>query len=152
MNPIKLGQRIRRIDDYRIYKAIPGHTAEKAWRVLTNYKESSDFLTKAIQYSPLGASLLASMVPVARNGALSGFHKGHSTHAQRVWTMTWLGFGSLGSFLNLNWRTARFATGGVWGIENFLNFVIFGYAAPAIGGFVVVGQMLRSYGTCITVS
>jgi hypothetical protein len=26
------------------------------------------------------------------------------------------------------------------------------FAAPAIGGFIVVGQMLNAYGTCISVS
>jgi hypothetical protein len=107
-NPIKWDKSSRQSDDYRIDEASPGDPAERAWRVLSNHEEGSDFLTKASDYLSIGASLLATMVPVAINGALSRFHKGHSTYDQRVWTMTWLGFGSLGSiFLEIDWRPVR---------------------------------------------
>ncbi|CZR56266.1 uncharacterized protein PAC_06154 [Phialocephala subalpina] len=161
-NPIKWDESSRQSDDYQIYEAIPGHTAERAWWVFTNHEEDSDLLTNASHYLEFGASLLATVVPVAINGALSRFHKGHSTHAQRVWTMTWLGFGSLGSiFLVAGWgaaklvmeRVRRRGGGDFRALDKiFYKVAIFCYAAPAIGGFVVVGQMLRSYGTCITVS
>jgi hypothetical protein len=108
-------------------------------------------------------TLLATVIPLAINGALSRFQKGHSTHAQRVWTITWLCFGALAPFLLLNMtrvalvvlspitvrqelRRVRSALA----IVLYLLFLV--CAVPAIGGFVVVGQMLKSYGTCINVS
>lgn len=38
---------------------------------------------------------------------------------------------------------------GLEGVNLILMHALAGYAAPAIGGFVVVGQMLQQYGICI---
>ena len=85
-------------------------------------------------------------IPFAVIGGLTSFDAGSSsTHAQRVWTMTWLTFG---------------ATLGTTGIppdvmviptSAFLFVGLMIYSAPAVGGLVVVGQMLSSYGTCVKV-
>jgi hypothetical protein len=215
---VRCGESRRQYDDYRIFEAIPSNTPESAWIVLTNYH--SDCVSRLSVFLIYIAFLLVTVVPLAINGALSKFHKGHSTHAQRVWTMMWLGFGSLGLFLqNMNIRTGRpfrylgltllhedwrmmerfkslgsgsyaFLSGSeisenarlprtlglfLLGIsskcrknypkiswkssdempissEVIFHAYLFLYAAPAIGGFVVVGQMLRSHGICVTVS
>ena len=94
-------------------------------------------------------------IPIAIIGIWTRFRAGKSTEAQRVWTMMWLVMGSfygplfdvffardhsfqhLSSFMQLCCPSWIFPVG-------------FG-AIPAIGGFVVVAQMLRSYGTCIEV-
>lgn len=89
-------------------------------------------------------------------GGLSRFHKGSSTLAEQVWTMMWLGFGILFAFgivqeeLEegiLNHRPSR-APSQIWNSfsEDIFSYILVG--VPAIGGFVVVGQMINSYGTC----
>ncbi|PMD63727.1 uncharacterized protein K444DRAFT_715763 [Hyaloscypha bicolor E] len=100
-------------------------------------------------------SFLATLVPVAIIGGLSKFHRGHSTHAQRVWIMTWLSFGAIGPFILIIISLIKLdrKKGESW-ITVIIGsaYIILFYAAPAIGGFVVIGQMLRSFGTCITIS
>lgn len=84
------------------------------------------------------ASIYIMAISIAINGALSKFKPGHSTLAQRVWTMTWLAFGIMfgpGALLS---ETRKFN-------ETGLLF----YCAPSIGGFIVIGQMLMEYGYCI---
>jgi hypothetical protein len=104
-------------------------------------------------------------------GGLSGFRNGASTRAQRVWTMTWFIFGCMMGFsihllrvfpdldvdLDLDSNSnsdsdsdsrKRTRAGNIIGACAF--FVV--YSAPAIGGFVVVGQMLKAYGSCLTLN
>ena len=86
----------------------------------------------------LFAGLIIGLSPIAINGGLSHFNAGHSTIAQRVWTMTWLAFGW---FMGQSYD------------ENLSYKLLFSaiYSAPAIGGFVVVAQMLMSYGRCVDI-
>ena len=85
------------------------------------------------------ASIIVGSIPIAINAGLSHFRRGHSTIAQRAWTMTWLAFGvCLGNYVSL--MVADKMTG-------FFRLTM--YFVPAIGGFVVVAQMLMSYGSCI---
>ena len=84
------------------------------------------------------AGLIIGLSPIAINGGLSHFNAGHSTIAQRVWTMTWLAFGwyiGIGFDLTLSY-------------ELWVSAI---YSTPAIGGFVVVAQMLMSYGRCVEI-
>ena len=85
--------------------------------------------------------------------ALSNFTGQQSTLAQRAWTLTWLIAGCLvGASIYSAGGTASL----VWGGSNVtpmrLRLVVFLYmvicGAPAIGGFVVVSQMLKAYGIC----
>ena len=92
------------------------------------------------------------LVSVAINGALSHFHAGDSTHAQRVWTMTWLAVGifygtsePIFDILDAYDRRYRLS------VIGRLQMLLFG-CGPAFGGFVVVGQMLVNYGRCIQIS
>lgn len=108
---------------------------------------------------PLGVVVFALIMvipglPIVVVGALSHFRKGVlSTHAQRVWTMTWLAFGIFvgpavdtfrslidDNYVGIGWRLYFAVSVGLF------------YGAPAVGGFVVVAQMLLAYGVCIRIS
>jgi hypothetical protein len=76
--------------------------------------------------------VIAMAAPYAIIGGISGFQDGESTRAQRGWTISWLVFGQV--------------FGGLLGPREYF-FLPWG--APAIGGFVVVGQMIMADGVCI---
>ncbi|KAI9857955.1 MAG: hypothetical protein M1813_007924 [Trichoglossum hirsutum] len=88
------------------------------------------------------ASTLLGATPLAIIGGMTHFEAGHSTLAQRVWTMAWLCIPILLGPIGYNIIRSD-------GNQVF-RFVIAGlvqYGVPAIGGFIVVGQMLKEYGT-----
>ena len=92
-------------------------------------------------------------IPLAVIGGMTHFHQGHSTRAQRAWTMTWLACNlSLGPLLDWGFDpTHRPPNMSKRGKEVFKWYpILFAvlYAVPAIGGFVTVGQMLWEYGSC----
>ena len=94
----------------------------------------------------LWANIFVGSIPIAINGGLSHFGIGHSTIAQRAWTMTWLAFGLyFGLYVSV---------GGLLFGDSIMNvpLTMTMCFVPAIGGFVVVAQMLMSYGRCIEVS
>ncbi|MCJ1240753.1 hypothetical protein MMC14_008757 [Varicellaria rhodocarpa] len=106
-------------------------------------KISKDPETQSLRY--FYESFFVGSIAIAIVGGLSKFRAGHSTKVQRVWTMIWLVFGivfgpipsikngSFGDlFITIHWNSLL-------------------YSAPAIGGFVVVAQMLREYGDCIKI-
>ena len=137
-------------------------------------------------YLTIFLRLLVGLISLAINGVLTRFKAGNSTHAQRVWTMTWLAFGILGGALShttkdvkdpvdVRQRSVSRIAGplgvdagqrsvsriaGPLGVEVrpvkvsqsywFFTFVIV-YGAVAIGGLVVVCQMLLHYGNCIQI-
>jgi hypothetical protein len=111
--------------------------------------------------------VLAAM-PLVVIGALSRFSPGSSTLPQRVWTMTWLVFGftigpsvesAVDTVLQQRSRISRFGRSrqssifGIFYLADLLGIIvgIGAYAAPAIGGFVVVGQMFYQYGVCFEI-
>jgi hypothetical protein len=110
------------------------------------------------------ATLISSM-PIAVIGGMTRFHANSSTLAQRVWMMTWLVFGIyFGSIigyvpdvvgcrpvLNSRGRGLRLPRLGTYRRCMAMGTGII-YAAPAIGGFIVVGQMMSSYGVCIQIT
>lgn len=88
--------------------------------------------------------------PIAIVGALSRFAAGDSLLYQRVWTMMWLVGGSvggalLGIILNLPGEDVLESVALILGLGIY-------YCATAIGGYVVVGQMIAEYGTCTDIS
>jgi hypothetical protein len=94
------------------------------------------------------AGFVLSAIPYAVVGALTHFHAGNSTKAQKVLTMGWLALGSVwaGLFprkLNQSILSSR----RTWEI-----IIIVFFCGFAIGGFVVVGQMLKDYGSCTALS
>jgi hypothetical protein len=94
-------------------------------------------------------SLLVSSFAIAIVGTISHFQPGSSSYAQRVWTMVWLSVGIL-------MGTIQFACVVGWELDDdagrtnilLLLMVLLLYGVPAIGGFVAVGKMLKTYGTC----
>jgi hypothetical protein len=98
--------------------------------------------------------VLITAAPIAIIGGLTRFQIASSTTAERVWTMAWFSFGVMAG-VSMHFAQAVFKDaqmGGVWFERSQLIFLSFTLAAPAIGGFVVVGQMLLSFGTCIRIS
>ena len=108
--------------------------------------------------------LVPTAVSLAIIGGLTRFERGQSTHAQRVWTMTWLAVGGYVGALDL-WDALIFDKWDervvVWvkqvifeprAFPPWHSFLVFLLAAPAIGGFVVVGQVLRDFGVCTRIS
>ena len=99
----------------------------------------------AILLIPIGLS-------IAVIAALSHFRKGSSTLAQRAWTMSWL---AVGGWVVISPNSTiieikAFMMGTKGGMVMYLYSLLLAliYPVPAIGGFVVVGQMLREYGSC----
>jgi hypothetical protein len=145
-NPIKRKRSKDQADLYQISNVHAGRSQTDFWTVNMTNKPKESFQSSGAFFILL---VCVSVLPVAIVGALSGFHKGHSTVAQRVWTMAWLSFGILGPTFSIAFPVLySIDRRGTLGI---LAFMIF-YAAPAVGGFVVVGQMLKSYGTCVNIT
>ena len=122
---------------------------------------------------------MAMLVPIAILGTITRLSPGASQLYQRVWVMTWLVFGTGGALYgraisppkrfirrhsagffymhktffqpaHTSLRTSyKFALTPVFSIPVLI--AILGYAVPPIGGFVVVGQMIMQYGSCIEI-
>ena len=86
--------------------------------------------------------------------ALSNFNGQQSTLAQRAWIITWLFAGSLivAVMVVMKYIPFYFDMNRDDWLTDFLIKVFVVYClssgAPAIGGFVVVSQMLKAYGIC----
>ena len=80
----------------------------------------------------ISASYGLALISLAVNGALSHFKSHQSTQAQRAWTMTWLALGIVSNHTN---------------DRHMLQILT--WSPPAIGGFVVVCQMIMQYGNCV---
>ncbi|KAF3769916.1 hypothetical protein M406DRAFT_66377 [Cryphonectria parasitica EP155] len=118
------------------------------------------------------SSPCVALVPLVIVGCLSGFAKGDSALYERVWTMMWLVFGVLlglaPMILTVHGHVLNFMNN-VWSKEDppgaeglpsmgllsdwrTVYLIMALYSIPAIGGFIVVGQMLRGYETCVGLS
>jgi hypothetical protein len=85
-------------------------------------------------------------------GGISHFQPGQSTMAQRVWTMLWLATGFSLVIITLVGEYAKTKVRKGQVIEVAVTAIALTLIPPALGGFVVVGQMLRDYGTCTVLS
>ena len=100
-------------------------------------------------------TFLLGVIPLIINGAMSHFHPRSSTPNQRSWTMVWLALGVVSGFSYILLQRSKQGDRKHQKIARkwwspFLTLI--GYingASPAIGGFLVVGQMLNDYGTCV---
>ncbi|KAH7136981.1 putative pogo transposable element [Dactylonectria estremocensis] len=106
-------------------------------------------------YDSSGA-VYAAVVPIAILGGLSRFSPGQSTLYQRVWTMMWLVFGcaaggAVGQIADhiegrpVLGSTRHLHQFGFWFIP--ISIALF-YAAAPIGGYIVVGHMIKEFGVC----
>jgi hypothetical protein len=126
-----------------------------------NLKRSFKFVERTPQSWPdFNSGLLFYVVcgiEVAIIGGLSGFRKGESTQPQRVWTMTWLAFGCLLGYVIHAVRQELYTEledvrEGTWSVTQARLMkvtMMLLYCAPSVGGFVVVGQMMKAYGSCL---
>jgi len=80
-------------------------------------------------------------------GGLTKFHKEDSTHAQRVWTMIWLG---LGAYVGLSLGVPQVGAESEHrdSILDESGGIGIALSAFVVGGFVVVGQMILQFGIC----
>lgn len=95
------------------------------------------------------ASILVGCLAIAIIGIISHFKAGNSTRPQRIWTMMWLSFGAaVGPIPLLRvLATVRHGTKYYW----IVDVMLIVFCAPAIGGYVVAGEMLKEYGRCIRI-
>lgn len=98
-------------------------------------------------------ALLGGAVPIAVIGGLTKFQPGESALYQRVWVMMWIIYGLLMGpyrimdlFESRRIINARLGKSAEWRRSIALGAAPF--AAVAIGGYVVVGQMIKEYGVC----
>jgi hypothetical protein len=89
-------------------------------------------------------ALFASMVPIIIIGAISRFNAGSSAVYQRAWTLAWLVCGIITGPALYLFELASNATTS-WVIIIWSAAL---YSVPAIGGFVVVSEMIGNYGIC----
>lgn len=101
------------------------------------------------------AILLIDAAVIGIIGGLSHFHPGSSTLAERIWIMTWLSLGLIFVVSPVDVEEGREVLNQGSSVQapswkSILSDIAFFIACsvPAIGGFVVVGQMIRSYGIC----
>ena len=93
--------------------------------------------------------------PIAIIGIWTRFDAGKSTKAQRVWTMVWLVMDIFyGPMLNIlsDCDKPKEIFPLLERSRSFWWMLTAAGTIPAIGGFVVVAQMLRAYGTCVEFS
>jgi hypothetical protein len=90
----------------------------------------------------LRLSLVVALVPLSIVGALSRFSKGGSRVHERVWTMLWLAFSTVYGATPLTQREMALSS---------IALIFCVYSTAAIGGFVVVGEMINRYGVCIRI-
>lgn len=130
--------------------AAPFHTSEKL---------------SALQMIPasLWGSLFTGCLTILLNATMSHFKPGGSTPDQRVWTMMWLSVVTANPVLSgfeETWSTRARAGARSFAGNTALQLLrivtsliaIARVYVPSIGGFVVVVQMLREYGTCIRIT
>jgi hypothetical protein len=106
-------------------------------------------------------SVLVAGLTFAIIGGMTQFHPGHSTLAQRVWIMSWLCLsnGYFILFLLIYALTHPVLQSlvsrkhiGLDQLNQIPLLITHVVIVPVvIGGFVVVGQMLKSYGSCILI-
>jgi hypothetical protein len=105
--------------------------------------------------APIGVGLISLIVM----GGISRFQIGNSTLLQRTWTMSWLivGMASGLSAVFLSWASGelgRFSSRRSrrgcldWFMILGMFLLLSLLSAPAIGGFVTVGSMLKETGIC----
>jgi hypothetical protein len=106
-------------------------------------------------YGSIGLAVLAFVAPYAIIGGLTGFKAGSSTSAQRGWTMSWLVIGQVyGGYIQILRKYAYpDLASDMSGAEMYVvtTLVVLFTGVPAIGGYVVVTQMIIADGYCASI-
>lgn len=139
-------------------RLLPYSISNCLWRSQQFVSYIRDKLQDELRLQPLNAFeiLLVTFIACAElvvTLALSNFSGQQSTLAQRAWIITWLVAGflagsavySAGRTVSETWKSDAVSPTRLRFVS-FCYLVIYG--APAIGGFVVVSQMLKAYGIC----
>ncbi|KAF2117150.1 hypothetical protein BDV96DRAFT_19591 [Lophiotrema nucula] len=130
-------------------------TAE-CWVLPLSSKGLTSLLPRSVKYLEHSRSLsfFISLLPLIPIGVISHFRAGNSKVSQRVVTMLWLSWGALVGYLIaeigvkdvLGERVkGKFRVKSVIGRGLWYLFI----GAPAIAGYVIVGLMLKDYGSCL---
>ncbi|KAL1860785.1 hypothetical protein Plec18167_009196 [Paecilomyces lecythidis] len=95
---------------------------------------------------------LIGCLPIAVIGGLTHFNSGSSTIAQRTWIMAWLAFGiAMGLYSGTSQAGTTEKSIRAITVSRAVVFIWhLVWSAPAIGGFVVVSQMLGEDANCQT--
>lgn len=96
-------------------------------------------------------SILIGSASLCIVGGISRFKQGDSTAAERAWTMSWLVTGIIIGPISYfaPTITSLFYRNEAVGYLSQLGLLL--YATPAVGGLVVVAQMIWAYGSCIQI-
>ncbi|TID27482.1 hypothetical protein E6O75_ATG00249 [Venturia nashicola] len=145
-----------RVDEIRPTRVLEKELG-KTWGGYFNYKNRAEIAIPWYSYFFFTAiSLFLGSVSLAPIGYLSKFSKASSTHEQRVWISCWTIFGFvIGTFAGF-WTSAlehrTYEGGGLSKGAKFFGKMSIAtlFAAPGVGGFIMVGKMLREYGNCVT--
>ena len=104
-------------------------------------------------YSPAAPiGFLLCLIPLAIVGGLSSFHAQNSTAIERGFTMAWLIVGIFNGSMIYMLRRDVPSYSAV--MDRHLDVisrevvVIITYGAPAVGGMVIVGKMIKEFGIC----
>lgn len=125
--------------------------------LVASYPGNNGSLTGILEfYVSFYGSIFIGSITIATIGGLTSFHQRESTRAQQAWAMTWLASGILFGLTDstVRARIQRETQSKARYTIRRLGFVLSAFASPildcipAIGGFVVVDQMLRAYGNC----
>jgi hypothetical protein len=127
-------------------------TPEADWKAQTHKRDPYQFILVFLSL------FLGLGVPLAIVGGLSRFQSGSSTHTERIWITYWLVFGHIVGYLLPFWEYSITVLAPLSGINSEIlvlvvrTFIILIRSTPAMGGFVVVGQMISHYGVCTRIS
>jgi hypothetical protein len=144
------------IIDYELRTLERGEIRVPPYAPFLQSKESQRWSTKSIPYWLISGISMLGIVPYAVIGALTHFQPGESSVTQRVFTMYWLATGLLiGAVMpfykidvdGLLWLIGNITEGEIEKPLLLFLFLLL-FSSAAIGGFVVVGQMVMEYGTC----
>ena len=94
-------------------------------------------------------SILIGALPLVIVGCISGFQRGSSTASQRTWTMVWLAMGIVVGPISYFWPSMALSWHPTAAVVSKFFLVVYGVSA--VGGMVVVAEMVRSYGNCVRI-
>jgi hypothetical protein len=112
------------------------------------FEVSGNSITNNWLLTWLGYSIFF-VIPYVVIGGLTRFHKGGSTNAQRAWAMTWLVFDTLFGYW-LGFPLIEWLNSDIFQ-EVFAFVGLLVLVTPALGGFILVGQMIKHYGNCLDI-
>jgi hypothetical protein len=145
-----------RVDKIRTTRVLEDKKPGKTWGGYFNYKNRAEIAIPWWSYFFFTfISLLLGSISLLPIGLLSKFRERSSTHEQRVWIACWTVFGFvIGTFAGFWTSVLDLKTYHGIGLSKgvkFLGKILFAalFAAPGVGGFIMVGKMLREYGNCV---